>query len=466
MKTLLTALSRFICLLSLMETQVWAADVVAQRDDPCHGLEVVHSATLLCTHGGDPVDEVDVPDPVEKVDVPTSSLQPAAPAPPAPCPDGGVSGKRVEVIYAVPQDRPNNYAASLASVRAAVDDADSFLDESSSGVAGQHYRWLCENGSDVTVRNVTLIPVGGDASFTYGDMVTSLENQVGLGLGPTDFVSPDRAYLVFVDQIAGVYPFGGQGNIFNDDSPDPAANLHQVGPHYSLINGFSGAIAVHELGHNFGAVQLSAPQSSGAWHCFEEEDEMCYSDGGPYFVGGGALVFNCPTLPSTHFDCGQDDYYNLEPGAGTYLALNWNVSNSAFLTPAEVDPCAGAPPAGAIVGTHGPNALVGTSGNDTIFGLGGDDDINGRGGNDLVCGGDGKDRINSGAGDDNADGGAGNDEINGGEGNDTLKGGIGDDAINGGPGNDSLDGDAGFDRLNGGPDIDACVNGELVAGCP
>ncbi len=185
----------------------------------------------------------------------------------------------------------------------------------------------------MTVRNVTLIPVGSDGQFTFSDMIFSLQNQVAQGLGSTDFLSANRVYLVFVDQISGgVYPYGGQGGIWNDDSPNPSTNLHQTGPAYSLVNGFSGFVAEHELGHNIGAVQLSAPHSSGAWHCFEENDVMCYADGGPYFAGGGTLVFNCPALPATHFDCGQDDYYNLQPAAGTYLASHWNVSKSAFLT--------------------------------------------------------------------------------------------------------------------------------------
>jgi hypothetical protein len=307
----------------------------AQAEDPCRGLEVVDTEPLLCTHGGDPPEAFDT-----NPESTSSSLERAMAlaSPVAPCPDGGVSGKRVEVIYAVPQDRTSNFAASLPSVLAAVNDADFFLDESTPGVGGQHYRWLCENGSDVTVRNVTLVAVGADGQFTYGDMVSSLQNQVASGLGSTNFVSPDRAYLVFVDQLGGAYPFGGQGNIRNDDGPDPGTNLNQTGPHYSLVNGFSGFVAEHELGHNFGAAQLSAPHSSGAWHCFEENDAMCYGDGGSYFTGGGALVFNCPTLPGTQFDCGQDDYYSVPSAAGTYLASHWNVSNSDFLTPFEAPP--------------------------------------------------------------------------------------------------------------------------------
>jgi uncharacterized repeat protein (TIGR01451 family) len=330
-RCVLASIAIFAIALMTFSTQASAHSAVVAQEDACKGLEVVdESESLLCTHGGDPPGAFEVQPGIGSA----SGGGAAAPAPPAPCPDGGVSGKRVEVLYAVPSDRANNYAASLASVRTAVNDADFFLDETTPTITGQHYRWLCENGSDVTVRDVTLIAVGGDGQFTYGDMVNSLQNQTGLGLGSTNFVSSDRAYLVFVDQISGVYPFGGQGDIFNDDSPSPGTNLHQSGPHYSLVNGFSGFVAEHELGHNIGAVQLSAPHSSGGWHCFEENDAMCYSDGGSYFTGGGAIVFSCPTLPGAQFDCGQDDYYNVQPAVGSYLASHWNVSDSAFLTPA------------------------------------------------------------------------------------------------------------------------------------
>jgi Ca2+-binding RTX toxin-like protein len=96
---------------------------------------------------------------------------------------------------------------------------------------------------------------------------------------------------------------------------------------------------------------------------------------------------------------------------------------------AEVDPCALPPPAGAIVGTDGPDQINGTSGNDVIFGKGGNDQINGLGGNDLICGGTGSDLITGGAGDDVLDvkdGVSGNDSVNGGAGNDVCTGDPGD----------------------------------------
>lgn len=100
------------------------------------------------------------------------------------------------------------------------------------------------------------------------------------------------------------------------------------------------------------------------------------------------------------------------------------------------EPCAGAPPYGAIVGTDGPDELRGTSGNDVIFGLAGDDVIDGRGGEDLICGGAGDDLIEGGPGRDRADGGAGNDTVNGGTDDDVLS--VADSI----PGNDTVDGGA------------------------
>ena len=45
----------------------------------------------------------------------------------------------------------------------------------------------------------------------------------------------------------------------------------------------------HEIGHNLGAVQDSAPHSSLAGHCYESLDVMCYADGGQYFDDGGTF---------------------------------------------------------------------------------------------------------------------------------------------------------------------------------
>lgn len=96
---------------------------------------------------------------------------------------------------------------------------------------------------------------------------------------------------------------------------------------------------LHELSHTLGAVQLNAPHSSGAAHCYDGADVMCYADGGPYFTNGGSMTFDCGgsgfTVP---LDCNNDDYFDASPAPGTFLATNWNEYDSVFLCPvAECD---------------------------------------------------------------------------------------------------------------------------------
>ena len=198
----------------------------------------------------------------------------------------------------------------------------------------QGYRFLCSNGVDVTIRNVTLVPVGTDASFTYSDYVYSLQNQVSLGLGPTNYVNTGRVYMAFVDRITNVYPYGGQGSIFSDDRPDPSINANNNNAMYSMTAYYHAGVVGHEIGHNIGAVQLSAPHSSEGYHCHDDADLMCYNDGGSYFQVGGQMTFPCASTSENLMDCGNDDYYFPgTPPPDHYLASHWNTANSGFLTP-------------------------------------------------------------------------------------------------------------------------------------
>ena len=82
-------------------------------------------------------------------------------------------------------------------------------------------------------------------------------------------------------------------------------------------------------------MQNSAPHASGGFHCYETYDTMCYNDGGSYFTGGGTLHASCPDVSPTGmyaFDCHGDDYYNVAPAQGTYLADHWDVADSSWLT--------------------------------------------------------------------------------------------------------------------------------------
>lgn len=302
--------------------------------DLCGPLRSIAAADPGCTHGGDPA--------------PTdagvrSAAAVAGPTPAAPCPGDGVSGKRVRVLYGYPKDTKNRVAAKRAAIQQAAAVADANLDAATAGTPGQHYRFYCAKDVQLTVTAVKLKAIGNDGAFGFNAVIKSLKDQKSLGLGPVNYRSGRFDYVVFVDNIGCCYRYLGQGTMIFDDRPDPGSNWNNsasIGAKYAMVRlGYPvlilAEILQHEVGHNLGAVQDSAPHSSGAGHCYEESDVMCYNDGGPYFAGGGGLVSVCGTLPSgmPAWDCDAGDYYDGDtPAPGSYLDDHWNLVDSAWLS--------------------------------------------------------------------------------------------------------------------------------------
>jgi hypothetical protein len=292
------------------------------------------SSPVVCTHG---------PDPVAPLMRAAERLAANAPAafPPPPCTlDNPVV---VRIFYGYPADTASRFKAYKDFLTAAVGEAD--YDLGASGADGYHYRWACK-GTPLAfkITKVKLLPIGSDGSFTYSDYVTSMQNQRALGLGRKDYNLGTVDYATYVDNIQAVYPYGGQGSLYNDDRPDPAVNTNNrtIGVRkYAMVNfvpawgqhWLAGAL-VHEVGHNLGNVQLSAPHSSGGYHCYDEYDLMCYNDGGSYFQNGGTLQYPCsdPLGTGNESDCNHDDYFNASPLPGSYLETHWNQANSSWLT--------------------------------------------------------------------------------------------------------------------------------------
>jgi hypothetical protein len=325
-KATLLAASTVAALGSIAGIGPAAATVTDPASGPCGTMDtLVIDGVTACTHGGD----------AAPVGVPEATVRSRS-IPARPCPGDGRTGARVRVLLGVPKGTTAPDPASTRSLlRQALSLADANLDAASTSV-GQHYRFFCRHDRNVTITTVQLPVIGQDGTYTFEDVTTSLAAQ--------GFTKPSAIYAAFVANIDCCYTYGGQGSMTSDDSPSASTNRNNGSfARYSMIR--LGAtwdattlalVFQHETGHNMGAVQNSAPHTSGAYHCYETSDIMCYDDGGPYFTSGGSLVSVCPDLSSVgmyEFDCGDDDYYNAAPASNTYLADHWNVAESRWLTP-------------------------------------------------------------------------------------------------------------------------------------
>ncbi|WP_234443369.1 RICIN domain-containing protein [Streptomyces sp. NRRL B-24484] len=230
------------------------------------------------------------------------------------CDGDGSTGNRVQVVYAHGPGK-DRYAQYAASFRKWAADADTIYYASAQETGGvRHIRYVTAADCTPSVLNVEL-PDSALAEFS------AMNN----ALAQKGFNRKDRKYMVFAD--ANVYC--GIGT-FNGDERPGQDNLSNFGPSYGRTDSgcWSGSTAAHELGHNLGAVNNSAPNTSRGAHCTDEWDVMCYSDS-PYYP---TMRTVCPERGhDERLDCNHDDYYNTSPKAGSYLATHWNIANNQFL---------------------------------------------------------------------------------------------------------------------------------------
>jgi hypothetical protein len=232
-----------------------------------------------------------------------------------PCYGDGVSGKRVQVIYAVAADRPDRYAAVVDLIRGYAVYADqAFLNSAARDGGVRHVRWVTDSACRLAVERVVMSPLGDDSLANTRTELRTL-----------GYTNPDRKYLVFAD--AGVYC--GISYTAGDARPD-ATNPANNGGTWSRVDsgcwGGTTSVPAHEIAHMLGAVQIQAPNSNGAWHCTDEYDRLCYNDG-----AGSPVTYLCATSQEPLLDCNGDDYFNVAPAPGSWLATHWNLVNSVYL---------------------------------------------------------------------------------------------------------------------------------------
>jgi hypothetical protein len=165
-----------------------------------------------------------------------------------------------------------------------------------------------------------------------------LAHEVGTAIGPGPGA---RDVFILADKLTDD-PVWGIAEVIGDDSPD-SGNESNTGGQTAIMwtrpstlpdptDWWQPTVMLHEITHNLGGVQQSAPHKTVGWHCWDGEDVMCYDDdsSGSQFYTEAVCPLAASAIPQT-YDCGHDDYFNPDPAEGTYLDTHWNVYRSAFM---------------------------------------------------------------------------------------------------------------------------------------
>ena len=180
----------------------------------------------------------------------------------------------------------------------------------------------------------------------YVDDFDAVEAAVDTSLPRTS--ARPRIYVILADKLSG-YGSGqlwGQGSYYGDDGKG-TDNYNNGGGVTSIIwipqaqtlpttdaqknQGFWPEGFLHELTHNFGGVQRTSPNTTGAGHCRDGRDVMCYSDGGlSYSSSACPMITSFTTQFSQMLDCNRDDYFSPAPAATSWLGTHFNTFDNVF----------------------------------------------------------------------------------------------------------------------------------------
>lgn len=238
---------------------------------------------------------------------------------------------RFQAIYAVPTASPNQSATYDPLMQQEIQTANGFVNSeaqvTSSGATGRHLAFACDGGGLPAVINTVLTTPCATSTFSSIDS----------DLQANGFNNSNTKYWVFFDCNSPQIPYAGQGQLYYDDRANP--NYNNQGNMVAIEYNYSGDalwdVALHEASHTMGAVQTTTPNTTGAGHCTDGYDIMCYNDGGP--TGN---LYGIVCADRTHYDCHYDDYFNTDPASGSYLAQHWNLGgpyNSFLWGPLAID---------------------------------------------------------------------------------------------------------------------------------
>ena len=230
-------------------------------------------------------------------------------------------------IYLYPSNGANRFSQFAAMIQADARQASDRLNS-----LGKAVRWDTRGGGALI--DITVVKSANNAKrLATANQFNLVKNEIA----SKGFNKANKKYVVWLD--AGSQ-YCGQGELYQD-TRRTGANSNELRttaivyrPYVTtdpLTGGFCrGRTAMHEMGHNMGAIQKVAPHAFDGAHCNDSaEDVMCYTSAVTTDTGG------------PDFDYGKDDYWDPTPAKLPW----WTVNLSKYLCPTPTTCSAAANPA-------------------------------------------------------------------------------------------------------------------------
>ena len=248
------------------------------------------------------------------------------------------SQRQIKVVYAYASGQQDRSAQWSDALQADVSNIEQYLAVQTGGTRALRFDMGTECGPQYVDIQVVALPQAREYYRDDPSHFSRLAYDVAAAVGS---LSGPRDVFVLADKLTDD-PVWGIAQVIDDDSAG-AGNESNTGGLTAIMwtnpstqpdpsDWWQPTVMLHEITHNLGGVQQSAPNHTSNWHCTDGEDLMCYPDGSPEAAAYDDTV--CPldagAIPQT-YDCGHDDYFSPAPAPGSYLDTHWNVYRSAFM---------------------------------------------------------------------------------------------------------------------------------------
>jgi len=177
---------------------------------------------------------------------------------------------------------------------------------------------------------VTIQVPAGSSNAYFKDWRNTL---IAAGLNASN-----RTYAVFAEGLTNACAYTDSDDAPYDPTPS-TANAQNSHPSWLSFSAdcFGGQSLVHEFAHSLGAMSAAMPHNDGGSHCTDGVEALC---------GADAATVVCPDpMHARLLDCGEDDYFGVNP-RGAFLPSHFNGAyHSLFVEAGSATTAQSVPPA-------------------------------------------------------------------------------------------------------------------------